>query len=70
MKAKNESKHYIDNKAFFQALINYKVLVEEAKSTETERPQVTDYIGDCFIKIWNISPRENELVNYSEFRKD
>jgi len=69
MKAKNESKHYIDNKAFFQALINYKVLVEEAKLTAAERPQVTDYIGDCFIKIANHLAYKSNFINYS-FRED
>jgi len=49
-KKKDEnSKHYIDNKQFLQALIDYKKEVNQAKKNEEERPQVPDYIGDCFI---------------------
>jgi len=44
------------------------VTIEEWSVDEIKKRN--NWIGDCFIKIWNISPRENELVNYSEFRKD
>ena len=44
------------------------VTIEEWSVDEIKKRN--NWIGDCFIKIWNISPRDNELVNYSEFRKD
>ena len=28
-----------------------------------------EWIADCFVKIWSVEPRVNELVNYSEYRK-
>jgi hypothetical protein len=28
-----------------------------------------NWIADCFLKIWSETPREHELLNYSEFRK-
>ena len=43
------------------------VAVEEWSVDEIKKRN--NWIGDCFIKIWNVLPRENELVNYSEFRK-
>lgn len=69
-KKKDEnSKHYIDNKQFLQALIDYKKEVNRAKKNEEERPQVPDYIGDCFIKIANHLAYKSNFINYS-FRED
>ncbi len=28
-----------------------------------------EWIAECFIKIWSVESKENELINYSEFRK-
>lgn len=69
MKKKEENKHYIDNKAFLQALIDYKKEVMDAKAANEERPQVPDYIGDCFIKIANHLAYKSNFINYS-FRED
>lgn len=69
-KKKDEtSKHYIDNKQFLQALIEYKKEVNQAKKNNEERPQVPDYIGDCFIKIANHLAYKSNFINYS-FRED
>lgn len=69
MRKKEENKHYIDNKAFLQALIDYKKEVVDAKELNAERPQVPDYIGDCFIKIANHLAYKSNFINYS-FRED
>lgn len=69
MKKKEENKHYIDNKAFLQALIDYKKEVNRAQKKKEERPQVPDYIGDCFIKIANHLAYKSNFINYS-FRED
>jgi hypothetical protein len=69
-KPKNtSSNHYIDNKQFFQSLIEYKILVNAAKEANEERPQTPEYIGDCFIKIANHLAYKNNFINYS-FRED
>jgi len=68
-KKKEESKHYIDNKQFLAALIEYKKEVNRAKKNNEERPQVPDYIGDCFIKIANHLAYKSNFINYS-FRED
>jgi len=70
VKKKDEnSKHYIDNKQFLAALIEFKKEVNRAKRNEEERPQVPDYIGDCFIKIANHLAYKSNFINYS-FRED
>jgi DNA-directed RNA polymerase specialized sigma24 family protein len=68
-KKDENSRHYIDNKQFLQALIDYKTEVNAAKENNQERPQVTDYIGDCFIKIANHLAYKSNFINYS-FRED
>ena len=68
-KKKDDSKHYIDNKQFLAALVEYKKEVARAKKKEEERPQVPDYIGDCFIKIANHLAYKSNFINYS-FRED
>lgn len=37
--------------------------------TTEEIKKRNQWIADCFVKIWSVDPRENELINYSEFRK-
>lgn len=68
-KETRDSKHYIDNKEFLQSLIDYKKLVKRAERKKEERPQVPDYIGDCFIKIANHLAYKSNFINYS-FRED
>lgn len=66
---KDENRHYIDNKKFLQSLIDFKQLFHAAKAVNEERPQVPDYIGDCFIKIANHLAYKSNFINYS-FRED
>ena len=62
---KKKSVHYIDNKEFHQAMIEWKELCKEAEEAGEEKPPVTNYIGECFLKIANgLSYRPN-FINYS-----
>jgi len=63
------SSHYVDNKKFLEALIDYKVKVDQAKSENKEIPQVPNYIGDCFIKIATHLSYKSNFINYT-FRDD
>lgn len=61
--------HYVNNKEFHDALINYKIKVNEAKEKGLPNPMITNYLGDCFLKIaTHLSYRPN-FVNYM-FRED
>lgn len=68
-KTDKDAKHYIDNKEFLRALTEFKKEVDEAKGNGQERPQVPEYIGDCFIKIANHLAFKSNFINYS-FRED
>ena len=69
-KAKGE--HYVENKVFLQAMTDWKAeckLAEEEQKDlpkeERVRPQVNNYIGECFLKIaTHLSYRPN-FINYT-----
>jgi hypothetical protein len=61
--------HYVNNKEFLAALIEYKQKVDEAKAEGKEPPQVTRYIGECFIKIATHLSYKSNFINYT-FRDD
>ena len=62
---KKKSVHYIDNKEFHEAMIEWKELCKEAEEAGEEKPPVTNYIGECFLKIANgLSYRPN-FINYT-----
>ena len=62
---KKKSVHYIDNKEFHKAMIEWKELCKEAEEAGEEKPPVTNYIGECFLKIANgLSYRPN-FINYT-----
>ena len=62
---KKKGAHYIDNKEFHKAMIAWKELCKEAEEAGEEKPQVTNYIGECFLKIANgLSYRPN-FINYT-----
>ena len=67
--AKAKGTHYVNNKEFLEAMIEWKNLciVEEKKGKG--QPPVTNYIGECFLKIaTHLSYRPN-FINYT-YRDD
>jgi DNA-directed RNA polymerase specialized sigma subunit len=67
MSAKKE--HYVNNKDFLAAMTEYRKLVQEAKKKGVQKPPVTDYIGECFLKIANHLSYRPNFINYT-FRDD
>ena len=67
--AKRPTAHYVDNKQFLQAMKDWKEQCEEALQTGDEPPQVTNYIGECFLKIANGLSHKPNFMNYT-FRED
>lgn len=59
-----KKEHYVNNKEFLAALIDYRHDVAIAKNKGEPKPRVPEYIGDCFLKIaTHLSYRPN-FVNY------
>ena len=61
--------HYVNNKEFLIALIEYNELLVKAKTAGEEPPAVTRYIGECFIKIATHLSYKSNFINYT-FRDD
>ena len=66
---KKKKPHYVDNKKFLQAMIDWKATVVEAEENDEPRPQVTNYIGECFLKIANHLSYRPNFINYT-YRDD
>ena len=63
-KVKKKSEHYINNKEFYQALVEYKKQVEKSKQEGLPKPKVSNYLGDCFLRISNHLAYKPNFVNY------
>jgi DNA-directed RNA polymerase specialized sigma subunit len=61
--------HYVDNKQFLAALIEYRQQVDEAKAKGEEKPMVSNYLGDCFLKIATHLSYKANFINYT-YRDD
>ena len=66
---KKVTQHYVDNKKFLEAMVNYKDKVNNAKENNKEKPDVTNYIGECFLKIANHLSYRPNFINYT-YRDD
>lgn len=62
---KPKANHYIDNAAFLVALLEHRERVQEAKTNNTDPPQISNYLGDCFIKIARHLSYKSNFINYS-----
>ena len=51
VKAKRQANHYIDNQEFLAALLEHRERVQLAKESGEDPPRISNYLGDCFIKI-------------------
>ena len=66
---KDTTRHYIDNSVFLTEITAYRNTIQDAIKNNTEKPQVPEYIGECFIKIANQLAFKSNFINYS-FRDD
>jgi len=64
-----QTSHYVDNKKFLAALIDYKTSIDVAKEKNEGIPQVPRYIGECFIKIATHLSYKSNFINYT-FKDD
>ena len=62
--AKKKSDHYIDNQQFFAEMKAWKLLVDAANAKGEKHPPVTNYIGECFMKIAEHLSRKPNFINY------
>ena len=66
---KKVTQHYVDNKKFLEAMVIHKDKVNSAKENNRKKPDVTNYIGECFLKIANHLSYRPNFINYT-YRDD
>ena len=64
-----QSEHYVNNKEFLEALVVFKTKCAAAKEAGEPRPPISNYIGECFLKIATHLSYKPNFVNYM-FRED
>lgn len=57
--------HYVDNKKFGEAIVEYVKSSSKAKQSKSEIPIVTDYIADCFLKIAEGLSHKVNFIRYT-----
>lgn len=57
--------HYVNNADFLQALKDYKQQVRDAEEAGDPKPQVSNYIGECILKIANHLSYKPNFINYT-----
>jgi|TARA_B100000427_G_scaffold185335_1_gene154131 hypothetical protein len=67
--AKKKSEHYVNNKELLAALIDYRAQVAVAKAKDLPKPRISNYLGECFLKIATHLSYKPNFVNYM-FRDD
>ena len=68
LKAK-QKEHYVDNKLFLKAMTDWRLKYDKAKDKNRKPPKVTNYIGECFLKIANHLSYRPNFINYT-YRDD
>ncbi len=63
--ARAKGEHYVNNKEFLQAMIEWRASVEDAENSGKTPPPVTNYIGECFLKIATHLSYKPNFINYT-----
>ena len=69
VRRKAASEHYVNNRDFLDALVGFKKECARAKENGEPRPPISNYIGECFLKIATHLSYKPNFVNYM-FRED
>jgi hypothetical protein len=64
MAKRKRSEHYVNNKEFLYAIVEYKAKVKEALEAGKPKPRITNYLGSCFLKIATHLSYKPNFVNY------
>ena len=63
-RTRKRSEHYVNNKEFLAAIIEYKRMIVEAEELGNPKPRIPNYIGECFLKIATHLSYKPNFVNY------
>ena len=61
---KKRSEHYVNNKDLLDAMVEYRIKCRKAKEKGAPPPPISNYLGDCFLKIATHLSYKPNFVNY------
>ena len=61
---RTRSEHYVNNKEFLAAIVAYKQEISDAEHLGKPKPRITNYLGECFLKIATHLSYKPNFVNY------
>lgn len=62
---RRKPQHYVNNKEFSQAVVDYVETVNEAEAAGEPVPIVPDYIAECFLKIAEGLSHKSNFIRYT-----
>ena len=65
MAKKQKGAHYVNNAEFLEAMKEWKGKCKEAEELGDPQPPVSNYIGECFLKIANHLSYRPNFINYT-----
>jgi hypothetical protein len=64
-RVRRAKEHYVNNKEFSQAVVDYVNSVNESRTAGKDEPVITDYIGRCFLKISDGLSHKPNFIGYT-----
>ena len=64
MTKRGRSEHYVNNKELLIAIVEYKAKIRIAQEKGEPKPRITNYLGECFLKIATHLSYKPNFVNY------
>jgi len=64
-RVRRAKEHYVNNKEFSQAVVDYVRSVNESRDNKEDEPIITDYIGRCFLKISDGLSHKPNFIGYT-----
>jgi len=57
--------HYVDNKKFYETIVEYKSKTKQALKDKGDKPRIPEYAGECILKIAENLATKPCFINYS-----
>tara|TARA_B100001750_G_C15516362_1_gene607526 strand:- start:27 stop:509 length:483 start_codon:yes stop_codon:yes gene_type:complete len=64
-KTKKKAIHYVNNKEFYNALVERQEKIKETEGSGDDPPQISNYLGECILKIANHLSYRPNFINYT-----
>ena len=65
----SERPHYVNNAEFSRAVVDYVIRIKKAKRAKQSEPSISEYIGECLLKIAEGLSHKPNFVRYT-YRED